>query len=146
VAPPWRRTGQLEQLARASTRVLPRGAAWCRRRGDATLATLATGAALPSPLTSMPLAIPSDAPTLLIRREAFERVGLTRSSLDERLNLTPDEFRVEGAVVAVGPLVGETALDELFAELEGLGLVYYDDFFELSGNWPEWVRVLVLGS
>ena len=94
----------------------------------------------------MPLSIQPDAPTLLIRRDAFERVGLTRTALDERLNLTPDEFRVEGGVVALGPLVGDTALDELIAELEGLGLVYFDDFFELSGNWPEWVRVLVLGS
>jgi len=95
---------------------------------------------------SMPLSIPSDAPTLLIRREAFERAGLTRSALDARLNLTADEFRVEGGIVAIGPLVGDTALDGLIAELEGLGLVYFDDFFELSGNWPAWVRMLVLGA
>ena len=89
----------------------------------------------------MPLSIAPDAPTMLIRRDAFERVGLTRAALDERLGLTPDEFRVEGATIAVGPLVGDTTLDDLIAELEGLGLVYFDDFFELSGNWPEWVRV-----
>jgi hypothetical protein len=93
----------------------------------------------------MPLPIPADAPTLLIRRDAYERAGLTRAALDERLNLTADEFRIEGGVIAIGPLVGETALDGLIAELEQLGLVYFDDFFELSGNWPEWVRVLVLG-
>jgi hypothetical protein len=29
----------------------------------------------------------------------------------------------------------------LLDELEGLGLVYFDDFFELSGNWPEWLRI-----
>jgi hypothetical protein len=94
----------------------------------------------------MPLPIPSDAPTLLIRRDAFERAGLTRSALDERLNLTPDEFRVEGRVVAIGPLVGDTALDGLIAELEGLGLVYFDDFFELSGNWPDWLRLFAMAQ
>jgi hypothetical protein len=93
----------------------------------------------------MPLRLPSDAPTLLIRRDAFERVGLTRQQFDTVLNLTPDEFRVEGALIAVGPLVGETALGELIETLEGAGLVYFDDFFELSGNWPEWLSVFAQG-
>jgi hypothetical protein len=93
----------------------------------------------------MPLDIPGGSPTLLIRRDAFERVGLTRARLDERLNLTADEFRVEGPLVAVGPLVGETAIDDLITELESTGLVYFDDFFELSGNWPDWIRLFALG-
>jgi hypothetical protein len=93
----------------------------------------------------MPLDIPGGSPTLLIRRDAFERVGLTRARLDERLNLTADEFRVVGPLVAVGPLVGETAIDDLITELESTGLVYFDDFFELSGNWPDWIRLFALG-
>jgi hypothetical protein len=93
----------------------------------------------------MPLRLPSDAPTLLIRRDAFERVGLTRQQFDTALNLTPDEFRAEGALIAVGPIVGETALGELIETLEGAGLVYFDDFFELSGNWPEWLSVFAQG-
>ena len=92
----------------------------------------------------MPLTISHGSPTLFIRRDAFERVGLTRQRLDERLNLTADEFRVEGQLVAVGPLVGDTALDELLAELEALGLVYFDEFFELSGNWPEWLTLYAM--
>ena len=92
----------------------------------------------------MPLDVKPGAPTLFIRREAFERIGLTRAQLDDRLGLTADEFRVEGQIIAVGPLVGDTGIEELVAELEGLGLVYYDDFFELSGNWPEWLRLLVM--
>jgi hypothetical protein len=94
----------------------------------------------------MPLAIAADAPTLLIRKSAFERVGLTRRTIDERLNLTADEFRVEGELIAVGPLVGETALPDLVEELETVGLVYFDDFFELSGNWPDWLRLFALGA
>ena len=94
----------------------------------------------------MPLHVASGAPTLFIRKDAFERVGLARAALDERLNLTADEFRVEGALVAVGPLPGPSDLTDLIDELEGLGLSYFDDFFELSGNWPEWLRVLAMGA
>ena len=60
--------------------------------------------------------------------------------------VTPDEFRVEGQLIAVGPLVGDSGFEALVAELEGLGLVYYDDFFELSGNWPEWLRLFAMAA
>ena len=93
----------------------------------------------------MPLDVPASAPTLFIRKEAFERAGLTRAAMDERLNLTEDEFRVEGDLIALGPLPGETTLTDLIAELESAGLEYFDDFFELSGNWPGWLRLYVLG-
>ncbi len=92
----------------------------------------------------MPIPLSHTAPTLLIRRSAFERVGLTRQMLDEALGLTDDEFRLEGALIAVGPLVGETALTELIDALERAGLVYFDDFFELSGNWPEWLGLFAM--
>jgi hypothetical protein len=89
----------------------------------------------------MPIEIPADAPSLLIRKDAFDRVGMTRSALDQRLNLTADEFRMEGGLIAVGPIASEEALPELIGELEDAGLVYFDDFFELSGNWPDWLRL-----
>ena len=50
----------------------------------------------------MALPITAGAPTLVIRKSAYESSGLTRASIDERLGLTPDEFRVEGDLVAVG--------------------------------------------
>lgn len=93
----------------------------------------------------MPLSIASGHPTIFIHREAFERVGLTRAAIDSRFNLTDEEFRVESGVIAIGPLVGEDALTELIGELEDLGLTYFEDFFELTGNWPEWLRLLVVG-
>jgi hypothetical protein len=93
----------------------------------------------------MPLSTPAGAPTLVIRKEAFERAGLTRARLDERLNLTPDEFRIEGALIAVGPIHEEPSLLALVEELEELGLSYFDDFFELSGNWPTWLKLFVMG-
>ncbi|WP_396201560.1 hypothetical protein [Gemmatimonas sp.] len=94
----------------------------------------------------MPLILPNTAPTLLIRKSAFERVEMTRAQVDEALGLTPDEFRIEGALIAIGPLVGEDTLSNLIERLENAGLVYYDDFFELSGNWPEWLRLFAMDA
>ncbi len=94
----------------------------------------------------MPLVLAHSRPTLLIRRPAFEERGLTRSFFDERLGLTPDEFRVEGDLVAIGPIHAEGALGDLVTELEDLGLVYFNDFFDLSGNWPDWLNVYAMAA
>lgn len=94
----------------------------------------------------MPLSVAQGVPTLFFRREAYERAGLTRAALDARLGLTDAEFRVEGDVIALGPIYDVDALGALVDELEGTGLTYYEDFFELSGSWPEWLTVLVLGA
>lgn len=93
----------------------------------------------------MPLSLATGAPTLVIRREAFERVQLTRADLDAWLNLTPDEFRVEGDLIAIGPIYDSDAFEALLPALEEKGLEYFDDFFELSGNWPEWLSLLAMG-
>lgn len=89
----------------------------------------------------MPIPIHPGAPTLFIRRAAYEQAGLVRAAVDARLGLTADEFRVEGDVLALGPVYDADAFAAFMAELEQLGLVYYDDFFELTGNWPEWLTV-----
>jgi hypothetical protein len=66
-----------------------------------------------------------------------------RSVVDERLGLTADEFRVEGDIIAFGPIFDGEAFVTLLDDFERLGLSYYDDFFELSGSWPDWLSVLV---
>ncbi len=91
----------------------------------------------------MALSVSPGHPTLVLRRAAYERAGLVRAALDARLGLSPDEFRVEGALVALGPIHDEDALGGLVADLEALGLAYFDDFFELPSSWPEWLRVYV---
>ena len=91
----------------------------------------------------MPLPVAQGVPTLFFRREAYERAELTRAALDTRLGLTDAEFRVEGDIVALGPIYDVEALGVLVDELEATGLTYYDDFFELSGSWPEWLMVMV---
>lgn len=94
----------------------------------------------------MPIDVANASPTLFIRRPAFERAGLTRAAIDERLNLTADEFRIEGDLIAVGPIVGGDALTDVIAEFEEAGLVYYEDFYELSGNWPPWLRLFAMSG
>jgi hypothetical protein len=89
----------------------------------------------------MPLQLPTTASALLIRRESFERVGLTREAIDRWLNTTPEEFRVEASLIVVGPIYDEDGLQGLVVALEGQGLVYFDDFFEMPGNWPEWLSL-----
>lgn len=93
----------------------------------------------------MPLKLATDNPTLILRREAYERADLVRAALDERLGLTADEFRVEGDLVVIGPVLDVEALGILVNDLEELGLVYFDDFFEMTGNWPGWLEVWVRG-
>ena len=92
------------------------------------------------------LPVSQGVPTLFIRRPAYERAGLTRAALDERLGLTDAEFQVDGDLVALGPIYDVDALGTLVDDLESAGLVYYDDFFELSGSWPVWLEVAVRTS
>lgn len=94
----------------------------------------------------MALLVSPDLPTIVIRRAAYERSGIARHALDERLGLTDDEFRVEGDLIAIGPLPAAVEVVDVVQALEDAGLRYYDEFFELSGNWPEWLRLFVAGS
>ena len=94
----------------------------------------------------MPIPVAHGVPTLFLRRDAYERADLTRASLDARLGLTESEFRVEGDLIALGPIYDVDALGALVDELEATGLIYFEDFFELSGSWPEWLSVLARGS
>jgi hypothetical protein len=94
----------------------------------------------------MPIEVTGGQSTLFIRRDAFERARLTRAALDERLNLTAEEFRVEGGIIVVGPLPNDDELQEMLDELEETGLAYFDDYFELSGNWPQWLKLFAGGT
>jgi hypothetical protein len=88
----------------------------------------------------MPITIRAAHPSMCIRRSAFERAGLTRAAFDKQYSLTDDEFRVESELIVIGPLFGDNA-SQLLAQLESAGLEYFEDYFELSGNWPEWLAL-----
>ncbi len=89
----------------------------------------------------MPLELSHGRVVLLIRQSAFEHGGFTRQAVDERYNLTDVEFRVEEGLIALGPLPSDDLLPALLEDLEKSGLTYFDDFFELSGNWPDWLSL-----
>ena len=91
----------------------------------------------------MPLPLPATGPTLAIRREAFERAGHSLDTLDRVLLLTDDEFRVEGALIALGPLPAPDDVPNVIELLEDAGLVYFDDFMEIPGGFPEWLELYV---
>lgn len=89
----------------------------------------------------MPIELSHDRAVVLIRQSAFERAGLSRQLIDERYNLTDEEFRVEEGLVVIGPLPSDDVLPDLIQALEENGLAHFDDFFDLSGNWPEWLAL-----
>lgn len=94
----------------------------------------------------MPLTISANLPTILVRKTPFEARGLTRVELDTAFNLTDAEFQIEDGLIAIGPLPNEDVLPALISYLEEKGLTYFDDFFELSGNWPEWLSLYARAS
>lgn len=92
----------------------------------------------------MPLQVAAGLPTIFIVKEAFERTGLVRSEIDQLFNLTDAEFRIEGNLIAIGPLPSDEMVGPILDYLEQKGLSYYDDIFEMSGNWPEWLRLFAM--
>jgi hypothetical protein len=94
----------------------------------------------------MPIKLSHEAPTLLIRKRAFEAHALARSDFDTALHLTDEEFRVEGDLIAVGPIYDAEGLTQMIGDLEARGLTYFEDFFDLSGNWPEWLNVFAMAE
>jgi hypothetical protein len=94
----------------------------------------------------MPIKLSHEAPTLLIRKRAFEAHALARSDFDTTLHLTDEEFRVEGDLIAVGPIYDAEGLTQMIGDLEARGLTYFEDFFDLSGNWPEWLNVFAMAE
>lgn len=92
----------------------------------------------------MPLEVTHGLATVFIRKEAFERAALARAEIDSRFNLTDEEFRVEGNLIAIGPLPSDEMVGPMLEYFESNGLVYFEDVFELSGNWPEWVRLYAM--
>ena len=92
----------------------------------------------------MPVTVNAGRPVILIRKTSYENAGIIRAEVDSGFNLTDEEFRVEGNLIIVGPLTSDDLVAPVVEYLENAGLVYFDDFFELSGNWPDWLHIYVM--
>jgi hypothetical protein len=92
---------------------------------------------------TMPIKLDSGRPSILIRKEKYESAGLVRAEIDSQFNLTDQEFRVGDQLVVLGPLPSDDMIGPLTEYLESKDLSYFDDFFELSGNWPDWLQIHV---
>ena len=53
---------------------------------------------------------------------------------------TSSPFDSNNEIASFGPHFGREALDTLIQRLTDLGLVYFDDFFKFSGDFPGWCR------
>ncbi|MGO9986641.1 MAG: hypothetical protein ACLPIX_20815 [Rhodomicrobium sp.] len=74
---------------------------------------------------------------LIIRRASLEARAVSYDQLLIALHvkhpLDQDQY-----LISFGPSFGQEALSEFIKRLEGLGLVYWDDFFEFKGDYPSW--------
>ena len=52
-------------------------------------------------------------------------------------------FDFNDHLISFGPSFGQEALDVFVKRLMALGLEYFDDFFEFSGQFPNWCEFLV---
>ena len=92
----------------------------------------------------MPIQLSANSATILIRRAAFESSGLARADVDQLFNLTADEFRMEEQLIVIGPLSDPDSVSSMVDALEARGLTYFEDFFDLSGNWPGWLQLFAM--
>ena len=46
---------------------------------------------------------------------------------------------MEGSLIAIGPLPAPDDVPDIIDMLEDAGLVYFDDFMEIPGGFPEWL-------
>ncbi len=74
---------------------------------------------------------------IIVRRAALMERGVSWGDLlgvfsgKEPLDANSD-------LISFGPHFGQEALDALLRGLADVGLKYFDDFFEFSGDYPKW--------
>ena len=73
---------------------------------------------------------------IVVRKKALVERNIQYAALVSytNLGLPLDE---DDDLISFGPCFGQEALDELIARLQEFGLIYYDDFFEFLGTYPE---------
>lgn len=76
---------------------------------------------------------------IVIRRDAMHAHSITRAQVLEALEV--DRPLAENdELLSFGPSFGQEASDEFVRRLESLGLIYFDDFFDLVLSHPDWLQ------
>ena len=74
---------------------------------------------------------------LIIRREALRERGVSMELLLSAVDSTAP-LDMDDRLISFGPSFGEEALNEFTRRLAELGLVFYDDFFDVIFDSPSW--------
>ncbi|MGK6310272.1 hypothetical protein [Variovorax sp. DT-64] len=77
---------------------------------------------------------------IVIRRASLEERGVSMEILLEAMEGNgPSDQNAE--LLMFSPIFGQDALDVLSARLAKIGLIYFDDFFDLKMVLPSWSKV-----
>ena len=75
--------------------------------------------------------------SIVVRLASLKKRGVPLSKLMAALGAS-EPFDSNDEIASFGPHFGREALDTLVQRLSDLGLEYFDDFFEFSGDFPKW--------
>lgn len=79
---------------------------------------------------------------IVVRRAALEEKGVEYRELLQTFGVSAP-LGGDDALISFGPSFGGEALDNLTKALISLGLSYWDDFFDLAFNSPDWCQFQV---
>ena len=80
--------------------------------------------------------------SLVIQRSAFDRSFLNQEKIDALRNKI-GLYDFNDDLESWGPFFGGESLEYVITALQSLGLVYYDDFFEICLDFPHWINLTV---
>ena len=82
---------------------------------------------------------------IVVRLASLNEQGIPLEKLLIALE-TSSPFDGNAEIASFGPHFGAEALETLVRRLSDLGLKYFDDFFEFSGDFPKWCIFWVSGA
>ena len=81
----------------------------------------------------------------MIRKQALEQHSIPLDKLLKAMQ-TSEPLDEDGSLISFGPHFGQEAAAEFIQRLEGLGLVYGEDFLDFDDMLPKWCQVNVAHS
>jgi len=82
---------------------------------------------------------------LLLRKKSLSEKEVALAELTEAMK-GAEQVGEDAHLISYGPCFGAEALDGYIKSLQNIGLDYWDDFVEFSGDFPSWCRFRVYYS